>query len=466
MTGTGPAARLWLFLNGYVIIKISGARLEQFVNAAAASGVSLWHIRRLGSDVLVAKTPWVTFARIRPLCRRTGCRVRIWRRRGLVFWLARLRSRRWFAAGAAVALLLLWALSGRIWVVDVEGNRKVPGLLIRQAAAEAGLRIGAARGALDPAEVAAAVQRQVDGVAWAGIQMQGVRAVIQVVEARQPDRAAGVRSAHLVAARDGLVTSVVALRGLPLVVEGETVRAGQVLVSGIVPEWLAALAGLVGSRPEGPPSAQGEESAGPVPPPAGREGPVAVRQGELWYTAAQARVEARVWVTGRQQVPLEEAVLLPTGRIRHKAGLQIGNWQGELAWPWRPFAQALVHQSSREIRKPWPVRLYWGRDEEQERHWRRLTPAEARLQALRQAQQRAGAQVPAGARILSRQQAVRYGRGGRGAYAEAEVTLELEMDIASVQAVPVGAPVPTAVLEKYGPRPQPAGEPGQARTGR
>ena len=79
------------YLTGYVGFSAEGGSPARFLQAAADSGIPLWHVRREGIT-LSACCAARHYARLRRPARRAGLRLHLTRRRGLAFHLRRLRG--------------------------------------------------------------------------------------------------------------------------------------------------------------------------------------------------------------------------------------------------------------------------------------------------------------------------------------------------------------------------------------
>ncbi len=136
-------------------------------------------------------------------------------------------------AGAVVAFGILTAwLPGRILFLSVEGNGEVPARLILEEAAKAGVYFGAPRQAVRSEQVKNHLLYAIDELRWAGVNTSGCKAVITVrprqQEQRSPDRTPG----DIVSVRDAVVMDIFPETGSVLVLRGQAVQAGEVLLSG------------------------------------------------------------------------------------------------------------------------------------------------------------------------------------------------------------------------------------------
>ncbi len=141
--------------------------------------------------------------------------------------------------GALMAILLLWLGESVIWGVRVVGaDDVISATEVRELFAKAGVYPGAAIAGIRGDHAAAHVVAGSDRLAWAAVNIRGTTAVIevrsQVSPSKEDDPYAACDGVNLVAARDGLVVELEVIAGKPVVRRGSTVRAGELLVSGII----------------------------------------------------------------------------------------------------------------------------------------------------------------------------------------------------------------------------------------
>lgn len=225
------------FWKGSVEIEIRGKRLEAVLNDAAAGGLDLRNIRRTSPEAATAVVDVPTFFALPGLLRRQGCRLRVLRRKGLPFLLRRAGGRMFFAAGFAGFVFGLWLLGQVVWTVEVTGAERIPESRVRAAAAGLGLRPLSWKFGLDePGALSRRLTALLPGAAWVGVDVQGTRVFIRVVEQTFPEERKRLSPRHLVSAYDAVVTRIMAERGRPAVRPDERVKKGDVLISGLVGE--------------------------------------------------------------------------------------------------------------------------------------------------------------------------------------------------------------------------------------
>ena len=133
--------RLYWYLHGYVQFVFSGGFAEDFINALGELGITLPGLQRQGSD-LCGVCSVGTYMQLHKAARLAGGRVRITARRGLPFFLRRLRGRWGLLMGAVAFALVLCVLSGFIWNVQVVGNNRVGTGTLETYLAQNGVAVG------------------------------------------------------------------------------------------------------------------------------------------------------------------------------------------------------------------------------------------------------------------------------------------------------------------------------------
>lgn len=216
-----------------VTVQIKGPDLEEFINLCVSRGVRLWDAERPGSRMLIVRMDPESFKRLRSFDQRSKWEVRIVERHGGGFLIANLLRRRSFLLGGIGAAIVWYVLSMYVWFVAVEGMERVDRELILALASEAGVAPGTLLSTIDSDHVQRTLLLGLDDLVWAGIELRGTHAVIKVAERRVPDEVSQ-GPGHVVAIRDGVIERVSVLAGSAVVGPGDTVRAGQILISGLL----------------------------------------------------------------------------------------------------------------------------------------------------------------------------------------------------------------------------------------
>ncbi len=274
------------FLRGSVRLEITGAFPERFLNLCAQRGVLFWGVEWREAGVLRITVAHRDAARAEALGERVLCQVARLSRRGVPSFLWRFRKRYAFLAGFAGSLLAVCILSSFILTVDVQGNETVSTAQILSELRRQGVRPGAYGPAIDEREAANRVLLQLPSLSWMAINLHGTRAEVLVREAvPKPEVVDERRLGDIVAEAPGILTHLEVESGQAMFQEGDTVVAGEVLISGTV-------------RMD-PPEYSGREPS--------------------WLEVrAMGRVYARTWRILTAEIPLEGMVKDYTGEAEHR----------------------------------------------------------------------------------------------------------------------------------------------------
>lgn len=300
------------FWHGRVIFAAQGEQLARFVNEGIRDGIVFYKTQK-SEQGMKAQIKIEDFKKLRRAARVTHTRVHILAKYGWPFIALRWWRRKTLLAGILFIGIGLAALSQMVLSIHVVGNKMIPQEQILQSAEKYGLRTWVWQKNVDTQKIAKALVEEFPDAAWVGVEHQGTQININVKEKIRP--IVPTERGNLVAAKTGIIQELMVIQGTPLVHEGETVKAGQVLIQ--APERLSN------------PSAQ------PKPGVAARPNPTLPQA----VPAAKGFARARVWYSAEAQVPLTEDKIEESGRRAKGWGIKIGSRVIMVTTPESPFSQ-------------------------------------------------------------------------------------------------------------------------------
>lgn len=172
--------------------------------------------------------------------------------RGLLGALKRLFHHPGLLAGLILSLGMYVFLTGMVWEVRIFSETDIDEDVILEELAQVGLHEGAWMRGLDSDRVVSAFLSLDDRIAFASVHFWGTVAEVELIpkdEGATPTPAA--EPCNIVAARDAVITDLTVFAGKPEVKVGQTVAAGDLLVSGVITDvggtrLLPAAASVVG----------------------------------------------------------------------------------------------------------------------------------------------------------------------------------------------------------------------------
>lgn len=224
---------LWQWFNGSVAVKIICAEPAFAISNLTQCGIVIQNSRILDAFSVTIHIHRQDLNLLRGVCRKKGYDLQIQRYHGLYYATKRLLKRPVLTAGFVILLLLSIYLPTRILFFEVDGNETVPAALILEKASACGIRFGASRSDVRSERMKNALLEAIPQLQWAGINTNGCVATISVRErapAEAVEQTGGVSS--IIAAMDGQISSITVTRGSPKCAEGQSVKMGDVLISG------------------------------------------------------------------------------------------------------------------------------------------------------------------------------------------------------------------------------------------
>jgi similar to stage IV sporulation protein len=360
---------------GYLLISIKGRGIARLLNLTARNHIHFWDLRHRGNIITVKIRPR-DFKRLRPLIKKTACKVKILDKRGTPFIIINGWRRKGLVLGIVLFCFVFYFLSLFIWNVSIEGNIDVETEEILAVLDRHEVKNGIRKNQIDLSELERTLLLEIEELKWVGASIRGVYLNIQIVERLMEPPIE--ESTDLFASKDGLITEILVLAGQAVVEIGDTVQRGQLLISGKmkVPDEYAAYA-------------EDEEP-----------------EMKIIETKARGMVDALVWYESYAEVPLYHVNKRKTGNLTNSIYLIAGDknfrvWGPESS-PYRNYELEIIKRTLAWRNLRLPVELvnnnYW----EYEVEIRPVSPHQALEEARNQALAKAKSQLPRGAVIKKR----------------------------------------------------------------
>lgn len=233
----------WIqYIRGYVTIKVWGYSTERLLNLCGNHNILVWNIVNHG-DHDTMNISVKGFWALKPLLKKTGTRVSVLKRYGLPFFMSKMQRRKIFAAGF-ICCMFFWMLMTRyIWNIKIEGNYVLTEDVLLDYLEEKDVRVSMKKSSLQIEELEKAFREDYDIITWTSVQVKGTTLLIHIKENEMPDytdqsgQLSQTEGMDLIAAKAGMVSYIITRSGVPQVALGDTVKEGDVLVSGAVPVY-------------------------------------------------------------------------------------------------------------------------------------------------------------------------------------------------------------------------------------
>lgn len=140
-----------------------------------------------------------------------------------------------------VSLFMSAFLSALVWDVRIEGNENIPSAKIVKELSECGFEIGDLWFLVDRSKVETIFLLKNDEISWINVNRRGSVAYVKIIEKKDEGDDApmpSVEYSNIVASADCVIEEITVASGIALVKPGDTVKKGDLLISGVLPTEL------------------------------------------------------------------------------------------------------------------------------------------------------------------------------------------------------------------------------------
>ena len=276
---------LFNYLLGYLNITIEGFFVERFINILASKKIFLWNVKKKNSSLLCANISIKDFKEIKDIARKTKCKVKINRKKGLPFVFNKYKKRKIFII---LLLLMIMISSMYVWNIDIVSSGDINEKELLEQLNEKGLAVGKIKRNIDTKNIITNIRLERSDISWMEINLKGTNAIVNIVKAEEkPNIIDDNEYCDIVSDKKGIITKITAQRGTIAVKVGDIVEEGTKLISGIM------------------------------------EG----KYTDPRYVHAKGEVEAKVWYTKRRKSKFTREVSKQTGAEKEKYSIIFNNFR-------------------------------------------------------------------------------------------------------------------------------------------
>ena len=276
------------YILGYVRITVEGYYIERFINICRNNKIIIWNLKRDKSVRLNLNIGIKDFKKIKKIAKKTKCKVKIIKKKGLPFLFNRYKKRKIFFGFLLLILVLIGISSNFIWNIEIKIENAEQLDNIYEDITSAGLETGKMKNKINTKEIINQIRLKRNDIAWMGIELKGTNAIVKLVKAEsKPDIVDEEDYCNIVSDKVGVITKINAKNGTLAVNVGDTVKVGTVLING----WM-----------------EGKYTG-------------------IRYVHAKGEIEAKIWHTKNKRINYNTTERKETGNLENKYSLKLNNFK-------------------------------------------------------------------------------------------------------------------------------------------
>lgn len=218
---------------GYVKFSGLGGYRGDMLSELLENGIPVRNITVSDEEISGAVSPQ-DYLRVSETARRHGVRIKAGERRGLYFTLRKYRTRAGLCVGALLFILVIALWQTGVRSIAIEGD--APRSQIMQILDDCNIKLGASTDMLEISKAEHRILAEVEDCAWADVSCEGFRVNVKIVKGVEKPEMEDDVPRNITAARSAKIVRQIPRMGASVVENGSGVNAGDLLVSGTVPD--------------------------------------------------------------------------------------------------------------------------------------------------------------------------------------------------------------------------------------
>lgn len=226
--------KLLRWFTGYLLVHIKGYSPERFINLCSNNNILIWKLKKIstGYEFYISVKG---FKKLRPIVKKTRTRPFIIKRIGFPFVCSRFKKRKFFLIGILLCSIILYGLSLFIWDISIEGEYTNTKEIILEYLESQGVYNGVLKRNINCQNIEEKIRKEYKDIGWVSAEIRGTRLLLKITETNIIKKnEEKVEPHHIIATKNGIITSIVTRKGTPKVKIGDIVKKGDIIVSGII----------------------------------------------------------------------------------------------------------------------------------------------------------------------------------------------------------------------------------------
>ncbi len=222
------------YIFGYVKAEVYGFAPERFMNLIIKNDVVIWDVESTEQGYIFY-TGRKNLMKMKPYLQKTNMKIRLLKKNGLYYFLKLHKKRAAFLVGFLLFCVMVYVLSLFVWEVKVTGEDKLVADSLLKVIEEQYVPLGTIKSKVDCSKLEESLRKEFDEISWISCELKGTSLTVYLEEGMAPKvQTEDSKTGDLVAAKDAVLTKMITRQGTPVVKVKDTVKKGDILISGTI----------------------------------------------------------------------------------------------------------------------------------------------------------------------------------------------------------------------------------------
>lgn len=221
-------------VSGYVEFEGIGGFEDRFLSEIIGNNIEIWDFKT-EDGIITGKVSARCYPDLVRLGKKNKIKIKQRKKHGAAFKINRHSSRCGIILGIIIFAVFTTVMSNFVWQIEVIGDSQIRAEKILEVVAQNGVKKGAFGLGLDLRKIEQKLLAEIDDLAWVGISKNKSKVIIDCRKrVEQPETVALYAPSNIIAECDGQIVDARVYKGTQLRWEDDSVKKGDILVSGIV----------------------------------------------------------------------------------------------------------------------------------------------------------------------------------------------------------------------------------------
>lgn len=226
-------SRLDKYRKSYIFVEVQTLTPEKILNYLWKNNVQIKNVKKNNVASINIEIRLCDYKILEEASRKTGSKIKIKRRSGILFYYLKVKNRKVLIGGVAVFFAILYYLSSYIWKIEITTKHQLSPLEIRTLIKNYGVVVGIRKSSLDVEKLEEQIIKDTDQIMWVKARVEGSKLAIEVVERQAPPRMKEPElTGNIVAKMDAVVERIYTTAGTAATEPGKIVKKGDLLIKG------------------------------------------------------------------------------------------------------------------------------------------------------------------------------------------------------------------------------------------
>lgn len=214
-------------------VEVTCIKIEEFINELNKKSINIRRVRKTTVVDYILQVEETKYDEFCSIAEEYGAKVSMLHGNNMYRMRKKLLNRKAFILGLSIFIAIIYYMSTKIWVININTDAFVSPYEIRTYLNTIGVKEGISKKNVDVFKLEKKIPEANSNVVWVRARITGTQLEINISERQNPPNIIEDTSpCDLIAKKDGIINRIYTLSGTAAVKEGDLIKQGDILIKG------------------------------------------------------------------------------------------------------------------------------------------------------------------------------------------------------------------------------------------